>query len=379
MSLRSFRTQETVIKSKEFHCLLGRYCLALILFFSLVVSRLCGQSPNEILLSAENAYNPIPSPNGKMIAYVRTGWGRPGGSGGFGRSNLISEVVVIGDDGKPITATPLTDTFLAGWTPDGSALVCYRDWNYTLITLNGRRSLQGKRRNLENVLSTERVFYLSGLVAIAWSHVGRASNTVLETQDHIIAEHAGWLGDVVVPSPDGRYLAVFGDEWQKHLSVYDMQLLRWSDLGPLTVYPDDDWDYMKATWDPWFADSSHLAYFSGSTLVISEPDGKAKRTIPIEGHAGLAAPSPDGKSVAYLTFDPRPRNSRPDLQFWAGTIIWVLPLAPGGKPSAVTEKNSATTYDLRWLGNDALVFDRIDDEVFPKHTRLWKVSIGIAK
>jgi hypothetical protein len=36
----------------------------------------------------------------------------------------------------------------------------------------------------------------------------------------------------------------------------DMQLLRWFDLGPVTVYPDEDWDYIKATWNPWFEDSS---------------------------------------------------------------------------------------------------------------------------
>jgi hypothetical protein len=365
-----------VTERSGFYFQLGRYCLALGLFSSLAVSRLWGQTPNEMLLSTENAYNPIPSPDGKMIAYVRTGWGRPGGSGGFGRSNLISEVRLINVEGNPFVAAPLTDTFLAAWTPDGSALVSYRDWKYSLVSLEGKRSLQGERGNLENVLRTERVFYLADIGAIAWSRVGPASNTVLETQDQTIAEHEGWLGDVVVPSPDGRYLAVFGDKWRKHLFVYDMKLLRWSDLGPLIVHPDeDDWDYMKATWNPWFADSSHLAYFSGSTLVISEPDGKAKRTIPIEGHGGLAAPSPDGKSVAYLTFDSRPRNSRPDLQFWGGTIIWILPLAPGEKPSAVTQKHSATTYDLRWLGNDTLVFDRFDDEIFPSHTRMWRVSV----
>jgi hypothetical protein len=131
---------------------------------------------------------------------------------------------------------------------------------------------------------------------------------------------------------------------------------------------------MKATWNPWFADSLHLAYFSGSNLVVSEPDGIAKRAIPIEGHAGLATPSPDGKSVAYLSFDPHPRGARPDLQLWGGTIVWVLPLAAGGKPSAVTEKNSATTYDLRWLGNEALVFDRLDDEVLAPHARLENCS-----
>jgi hypothetical protein len=178
------------------------------------------------------------------------------------------------------------------------------------------------------------------------------------------------------PSPDERYLAVFGDKWRKHLWVYDMQRSRWSDLGPLTIYPDDEWDYVKATWSPWFGDSSHLAYVSGSTLVISEPDGKAKRTIPIDGQAGLATPSPDGKSVAYVTFDPRPRNRRPDLQFWGGSIIWILPLAPQGKPTAVTEENPATTYDLRWTDSHALVFDRFGDKGLPKSPRIWKVSVG---
>jgi WD40-like Beta Propeller Repeat len=122
--LRSVWTRRTITPKSEVYSHLGRYWLALALLLPLAVARLWGQAPNEKLLSEENAYNPIPSPNGKMIAYVPTGWGRPGGSGGFGRSNLVSEVMVIADDGKPITATPLTDTFLAGWTPDGSALVC---------------------------------------------------------------------------------------------------------------------------------------------------------------------------------------------------------------------------------------------------------------
>jgi hypothetical protein len=351
----------------------------LILFFSLTLSNLWGQAPNEKLLSTENAYNPIPSPNGKMIAYVRTGWGRPGGSGGFGRSNLVSEVMVMSDDGKPITATPLTDTFLTGWTPDGSALIYYRDWRYGLVTLTGKKSLEGELRQPErpeDVVPAERVFYSSKLKELAWSRVGANSKmVVIETKDRIIAKHTWWPGDVLVPSPNERYIAVFGNARPTNLWVYDTQLLTWSDLGPLTVHPDSEWDYMKATWNPWFADSSHLVYFSGSTLVISEPNGNAKRTIPINRPAGLATPSPDGKFVAYLTFDPRPRNVRPDLKFWGGSILWILALADGGEATPVTEKNSDTTYDLRWLGNDALVFDRFADAVFPKQVRIWKVSV----
>lgn len=50
-----------------------------------------GQSSKAQLLSkTENAYNPVPSPDGTKIAYVRTGWGRNYPIVSMGRSNLIS-------------------------------------------------------------------------------------------------------------------------------------------------------------------------------------------------------------------------------------------------------------------------------------------------
>lgn len=40
----------------------------------------------ESLISADNAYNPVPSPDGRYIAYVRTGWGRSHGSASAGQA-----------------------------------------------------------------------------------------------------------------------------------------------------------------------------------------------------------------------------------------------------------------------------------------------------
>src|SRR3954468_8110182 len=92
------------------------------------------QSFDEKLLSdVENAYNPIPSPDGKLIAYVRTGWARAGGSGGFGRSNLRSEIGVMTTLGKVLSPTPLGNAFLFGWTRDGKDLICYRDLHFLLL------------------------------------------------------------------------------------------------------------------------------------------------------------------------------------------------------------------------------------------------------
>ena len=57
-------------------------------------------SAQATLLFDVNAYNPVPSPDGKLIAYDVTGRKLDGGSGGFGRSNLLSQVEFSDVSGK---------------------------------------------------------------------------------------------------------------------------------------------------------------------------------------------------------------------------------------------------------------------------------------
>ena len=381
-------------KSARYKALFALNC-----FFLLAVLPAWTQSANETLLSDQNAYNPIPSPDGKLIAYVSTGWGRLQNEITLGRAELVSEVNVMTADGKPLTTHSLADAFLAGWTPDGKALICYRDWSYRLVTLSGASRLDGRLPGPDDMPKlatstpwvfktlnpTERVFYLASFETFGWIEpsadlkTDTDSNTLIETQKGVVAQHPGWLGDTVVPSPDGRYLAIFDPVFQEDLWVYDTESTKWFDLGPVTVYPDREWDYMKPAWNPWFPDSSHLVYISGSHLVVSEPDGVARREIRIDDPAGLPAASPDGKFIAYVTFESRPRKARPDLKFWGATVIWVLPGASMTNPIAVTSKNSDTTYDLRWLDNNSVVFDRLEDEPFPQHARLWKASVAATK
>jgi len=91
----------------------------------------------------------------------------------------------------------------------------------------------------------------------------------------------------------------------------------------------------------------------------------------------LPTPSPDGKSIAYATFEPRPMKVRPDLQFWGGTTIMVVSTSTGSKPRPVTLKNSDEVYDLKWLNNGAIVFDRVADEQFYGHARIWKATVPL--
>jgi hypothetical protein len=352
----------------------ARMFLALLTSWAIPHAAADAQYFNETLLSTENAYNPIPSPDGRYIAYVRTGWGRPGGSGGFGRSNLLSEVMVIDENGVPITATPLSDTFLGGWTPDGEHLVCFRDWEYALVSKDGKRVVTGRIPNdPDKRPATEWVAYSPFLSAIVWSRFIDNDQGAIETPNRTVVREEVFQ-QRVVPSPDGRYLAVFSEFPDTGLRVYDLRLESWTDLGRISIHPDNDWWYIQPDWSPWFADGSRLVFLRDSTLVIASPDGRITTEIKIDGPAGLPVPSPDSRLIAYITFEPHPRRMRPDLQFWGGTTIWVVP-ALGGAARPVTQKNQDEVYDLKWLGNNTVVFDRVADEVFYGHAHIWKATV----
>ncbi len=348
-----------------------------LLFASLLILALgaVAQNSNESLLTTDNAYNPIPSPDGRYVAYVSTGWRREG-TIGFGRSSLVSDINIVS---MRTTSTPrilAKDYFLSGWTPDSTQLVCYRDWKYALVSTDGKRIMEGRIPNDPNKHpATEWVAYSPSLATILWSRPIDNSHGAIETPDRTVVREEVFRQERVVPSPDGRYLAVFGEFPQADLRVYDLRLESWTDLGTISIHPDKDWWYIQPDWTPWFADGSQLVFLRDSTLVITTPDGGQKTEIKIDGPAGLPVSSPSGQSVAYVTFEPHPSQGRPDLQFWGGTTILVVPVTAGAKSRMVTLKNPDEVYDLKWLSNDTLVFDRVADEVFYRHARIWKAAV----
>lgn len=333
-------------------------CLATLLF----AFALPAQTTGESLLTTDNAYNPIPSPNGKYVAYVRTGWGR-GMVTGFGRTSLISDVTLIDSDGTLKPRILAESFFLSGWTPDSKHVVCYRDGSYTLVSKTGQQIVKGRITE-----GSEWVAYLPSRATLVWDDAG----TIRTPAGFVV--RTGLPDERVVPSPDGRYLAVFSAVCGS-LRVFDVRLKSWTNLGPIDISPDNNWSYIQPYWNPWFRDSSRLAFLRGSTLVLAKPDGTGKTQIRISGRAGLPAVSPDGKSIAFVTFEPHPMRSRPDLQFWGGTTIWVVPASGESAARALTAKNPDEVYDLKWLGNGTVVFDRVADWDFYQHARIWKAPV----
>jgi WD40-like Beta Propeller Repeat len=360
----------------DFHSKVARPLFGFLLLGLIMACEARAQDYAETLLSTDNAYNPMPSPDGKYVAYVRRGWGEKAQIG-FGRASLVSDVKIVNADGTSPSKKLAQDYFISGWTPDSTQLLCFRDGRYILLNIDGKTSKRGNIPNDDKINSlSEWVAYLPATGSVVWDRQVDKSYRAIETNGEIILKEKGFLRERVVPSPDGRYLAVFKEVPKTNLRVYDMRSQSWTDLGEVTIHPDKDWLYVQPNWSPWFADGSRLLFLRGSTIVISSPDGIPETKIEINGAAGLPVAAPDGNSVAYVTYELRPMKACADLQFWGGTIIWVVPSIAGSAPRAVTQKSPDEVYDLKWMNNGMVVFDRVADEVFYKQARMWKASVS---
>ncbi len=351
----------------------------ILIFGSAVV--IAADQQRERQLFDVNAYDPVPSPDGKMVAYVLTGHDPWHGSGGFGRSNLRSELRFYSPSGQTIKVLE-NSAFAGEWLPDSSALVAYRDWKFALMSPTGSTE-SGSMTFVKPEHWSERVAYLPNLRQFVWIDYSDDGGTILQTANGPIAKFHLTLDidAVIVPSPDGRYLAIgetkgMGETFDDGplLRVYDTQLKTLANLGSLRIHPDPSWDYIEPGWNPWFADGKHLAFFAGPSLYVASPDGKERRKLLQADHGGLAIPSPDGTMVAYATFSPRPMHQRRDLDFWEGSLLWVVS-SEGGTPRRITSYSEDETYDLRWLSPRQLIFDRISEGLFNEHARIWTVPV----
>ena len=335
----------------------------------------------EMLFSHVNAYNPVPSPDGKLIAYDVTGRKLSGGSGGFGRSNLLSQIEFCDRNGNRLKG-PDVEGFLGEWLPDSSAISTYRDWRFALVSPGSilQSSLMRSQSPDNAPVPAERATYVQKFGAFVWIEDGNPG-TILQTRNGPIARLETMLpvSALIVSSPDERYLAIgkpSTETSEGHLWIFDTAIQTLTDLGSFTIHPDPEWDYTKPSWNPWFSESHNLAFFSRSALYVVSSDGKKRRKLLEATGAGLAIPSPDGSMVAFLTSIPRPMKMRPDLSFWGGTSIWVVPTG-GGKAIAITKPSDAKTYGLRWLSNTSLIFDRIGEGLFNSGARIWTVPIAM--
>jgi len=283
------------------------------------------------------------------------------------------------DASGKILKSPLSKgEFLAGRSADSHAVICFRDGRYSVVTTDGFTLDAGETRRGAEAFAPEQVVFLNDLCRPAWLD-GQERPAVLRTSAETLPgpDEPDSFGGVqlMAASPDDRYIAMTSEGGT--LWIWDRASRQFSDPVPATISPDPNWRYMQPAWDPWCADSTCLVFFSGKNLVVSSSDGKTQRVIAnVDRPAGLAVPSPDGMSVAYVSFGAVPSALNPAQKSWGNTAVWVVSMASETAPHQLTAEDPDTTTGLRWLGNDALVFDRIGPNIIKDmHARIWEVSV----
>jgi Tol biopolymer transport system component len=227
--------------------------------------------------------------------------------------------------------------------------------------------------------ASEWVAFSAYFATVIWSRWTGESQRAIESKDHVIAtDSEGLWPERPIPSPDGKYIAAFREYkfGDPELRIFDVQRRSWVNFGKITIHPDfENWLYIQPNWNPWFADSSRLVFIQDSKIVIASPAGYKMDELSIEGPSGLPTPSPNGKFIAYVTYTARPMNHRPDLKFWGGTTVMTVSVAGNRKSQPVTEKNPDEVYDLKWLNDSSVIFDRVADDFRFEHARIWKASL----
>lgn len=351
---------------------------------------------------SRNGTVPMVSPDGKRVAYVETGWGRPGGSGGMGRSNLMSLVHVVDKDGK--NDRIVSDLFLVAWTSDSRHVGSSRDGQAAVTDIEGNivtefgtptgvaaskpgnEWTQGNlRQQFGGGMPLTRRIEAGGLEEAAFSPDGKWLGPLKVGQETLFLNADGQT--VKIPemerparqamwSPDGKHVLAWNWGWGgKYVAVIDFKTRKVTRIEPVDLLAQmESWEYRKCRWNPWSRDGSHLAFLRDGQVWMCKPDGQDASQL-TWGARAKAFPtfSSDGKQVAYLCYQP---DNRLHYHRLGPTDLWVVDLGTGME-TRITKPDPGRTNCLDWLDGRTLVFDRLDPkDPFHASSTLRTVALG---
>jgi hypothetical protein len=362
-----------------------------------------------------------------MVAYVETGWGRPGGSGGFGRSNLTSITHIVRANGT--SDHIVSDMFLIGWMSDNRRVLSARDGYAAIVDIDGKigtefgRSLERPANdsfilsekwpngNLRHQLgvsmphnkrlaefdskspgdfdwgenaggSPDGVWFGPRTVKGNWEFVS-ADGQRFEIKSPINAWSTGWRA---IWSPDGSHIIILPDEDGRTFNetiyvvpdtayVIDFRQRKVEGIIKMDrIRSIGEWDYRKGRCNPWSRDGKQLAFVRNGQVWINSTDGSGERQITFDGsHKGFPTFSPDGSKVAYITwqYDRHSSHVRP-----GPTDIWVADTSTG-LVVRLTKLNPDNIEDLDWLNDSTIIFDRLSGPLglYGSHSRFRTISL----
>jgi Tol biopolymer transport system component/HEAT repeat protein len=350
-------------------------------------------SATESVFPSRNGTRPQTSPDGQWIAYEETGWGRPGGSGGFGRSNLISISHVARIDATEDRV--VSDMFLVGWMSDSKRVGTARDGFAAISDFDGHVVAEFGNSGPET-------YQFSSAQPVDWTKGDLRSQfgAFMPHQKHLDGSENYGFGEGGAFSPDGKWYGVLQDNKEMFLLAVDGQRMpikmregfsrwppstKWSPDGRyLQLSGDSSWLIVdlharnasyeiknvdgrivpggcssRCDGNPWSKDGTRLAFVRNGQIWVSDAIGKNAKQITFDSTRKVSPVfSRDGKSIAYLTWQPDNRRQYPRL---GPTDLWVVDVE-STLALRVTSPATARINSLDWLDDHTLIFDRLQDE-----------------
>jgi hypothetical protein len=348
-------------------------------------------SASEWLFPSQNGTVPMVSPDGQWVAYVETGWRRPGGTGGNGRTNLLSLTHAVRADGTGDRI--VSDMFLTSWLADSKRIASSRDGYAAVCDLEGKpviefgwewpgyvpqpesdwrtgelRAQRGVRMPHSKHLALDYNDLVSGENA-AFSPEGQWFGPIWDGENAKfldaknqpftieIPEPDNWLGQLAIGSPDGKYIMLLLNS----AAIINMQTRSAWIIQDMDEIPSDyemgNWDYRKARWNPWSKDGAWCAFIRNGQVWIMKPDGSESKQITFDSTQKVFPTfSRNGKQLAYITWQP---DERLHYKRLGPTDLWVVELETE-LAVRVTAQSSGRIYSLDWLNDSTIIFDRIE-------------------
>ncbi len=342
----------------------------------------------ETEFPARSGTLPLVSPDGQWVAYQDVGGSRPGGSGGFGRSNLVSLVHAVHPDGTDDRI--LSDMFLRGWMADSQRVASARDGFAALTDVDGRvvaefgdayqdpnkvpagAPADWRQRDMRQREGTGRMPHKQSLASMGLSsgELGEDGRVRPRWQ---AARPAAVSGRRALPGPrrhspradvrrradqrprglvPGGSMMVFVNA-DGHLVLFNYDDLRALDLGPAEAPPMGRWAG-DPVWRPWDREGRRLTFVRDGQIWIHGSDGSGAHQLTFDTTPKrFPVFSPDGTRIAYIACQPSRRQFvEPPADVWVVDIRTTLAVR-------VTRPDGLRTAGLDWLDRQRLIFDRL--------------------
>ena len=341
----------------------------------------------ESVFPSRNGRTPMRSPDGQWIAYVETGWGRPGGTGGFGRSNLISITHVVAADGTQDRV--VSDMFLVNWLSDSKRVGTARDAFVAISDVDGN-VLTEFGAPLEKTSAGTEVTGAAWTTTDLRSQFGRSmphqkrlagSENFGFGESGAFSPDGKWYGPLQdregffflaadgsrlpiklnlsdrfeqgIWSPDGRYVQISdGDD----SLIVDMQTLRFHRIQNASAGNIYD---SASNWTPWSKDGMRLTFVRNGQIWVADALGAGPKQLTFDASKkSFPIFSPDGRSVVYRTWEVNNREQHPGV---GRTDAWVVDVA-STLVTRVTRPSKKTITSCDWLDDQTLICDRSEEE-----------------